>query len=641
MLSMKKLFIIIFLIIAYNGYAQPLSQQVAMTAIRTWPDSFALPQDKVAKWRYDQGVILKGIEGIWNASGDRLWFDYIKNSMDFYVQDAGSIKGYKKEEFNIDHVNNGKILLFLYRVTGKEKYLKAARSLRNQLLEHPRTSEGGFWHKKIYPYQMWLDGLYMGQPFYAEYALLMGEDSAFNDIARQFILMEKYARDEKTGLLYHGWDESHQQQWANKQTGLSPNFWSRALGWFGMALVDVLDHFPEEHPERITIINILNRFAKGVVDVQDKKTGLWYDVPDKINEPKNYFEASGSSMLVYTLAKAVRKGYLDKSYLPAAKAGYEGIVKEFIKPGGNGNINLHGTVSVSGLGGKPYRDGSFEYYMSEPVIVNDPKGMGAFILAAVEMEMIPGLETAAGKTILLDNYFNNEWKKGPSGELVPYHYTWQDKSNSGFAMLGNTFSRHGFETGTLKSAPTKNNLSGANIYLIVDPDTEKETAQPNYIKSSHIRQIKKWVKKGGVLVLMGNDAGNAEFKCFNKLSEKFGIVFNEDNFNMVKNDQFDQGSVIVPTGNPIFTSSPKLFIKELATLQVNNSAKPILEKEGKVIMAVSSFGKGTVFAIGDPWIYNEYVDGRKLPEEYQNYQAANEWVKWLAAQVKNSKSNIN
>src|SRR5690606_10119778 len=279
----------------------------------------------------------------------------------------------------------------------------AAHLLRKQLREHPRTSEGGFWHKKIYPYQMWLDGLYMGQPFYAEYVALMGEDTAFNDITRQFVLMEKHARDTQTGLLYHGWDESRQQQWADKQTGLSPHFWSRALGWFGMAMVDVLDHFPKEHQGRDSIIQILNRFAKAVINVQDASTGLWYDVPDKKNEPKNYFEASGSAMLVYTLAKGIRKGYLPQDFITAADKGYNGIVKKFIKKDDKGNVNLHGTVSVSGLGGKPYRDGSFEYYMSEPVIVNDPKGMGAFILASFEMEMLPDLEVGKGLTILLDN----------------------------------------------------------------------------------------------------------------------------------------------------------------------------------------------------------------------------------------------
>src|SRR5256885_3492101 len=217
---------------------QPWSQQMAATAMNLWKDSFSLKAGQPAKWTYDQGVILKGIEGIWKATGDGKYFAYIQKSMDFFVDNDGNIRTYKAEEYNIDNITSGRALLLLYKVTGKEKYFKAANTLRKQLRQHPRTSEGGFWHKQIYPSQMWVDGLYMGEPFYAEYASCFHEDTAFNDIARQFILMEKNARDEKTGLLYHAYDESRQQLWADKTSGHSPNFWGRAMGWYGMALVD-------------------------------------------------------------------------------------------------------------------------------------------------------------------------------------------------------------------------------------------------------------------------------------------------------------------------------------------------------------------------------------------------------------------
>ena len=633
---MKKVFVALFLFAAIGAQAQKYSQQLALTAMSIWKDSFALEGDKVAKWRYDQGVILKGIEGIWNATGEKKWFDYIQKSMDFYVREDGTIKGYRRNEFNIDHINNGKLILLLYRVTGKEKYRRAAELLRSQLKEHPRTSEGGFWHKNIYTHQMWLDGLYMGQPFYAEYAMLFHEDTAFNDIARQFILMERHSRDPKTGLLYHGWDESRQQQWADKTTGRSPNVWGRALGWYGMAMVDALDHFPVNHPGRDSIVQILNRFAKAVLSVQDSKTGLWYDVPNLPNEPKNYFEASASSMLVYTIAKGVRNGYLPSSYLQAARKGYDGIIKRFIKKE-NGQVNLHGTVAVSGLGGKPYRDGTFAYYMSEPVIVNDAKGVGAFIKASVEMEMLETLPRGKGKVVVLDNYYNNEWKKDATGTMVPYHYTWNDKTNSGFAMLGDIFRMHGVTTRSLIDAPSASSLKGANMYIIVDPDTEKETEKPNYIEKAQTQAIAAWVKDGGVLVLMGNDAGNAEFKQFNGLASLFGVQFNEDNFNQVKDNQFEQGTVSVSANNPVFKTAKKLYIKELATLKLSKPATPVLNKEGRVVAAMAKYGKGTVFAIGDPWLYNEYVDGRKLPAEFDNYKAATDLVNWLIKQTPSNK----
>jgi len=632
---MKKIFFALFLFAGTQMQAQvPYSQQLSATAMHIWPDSFSVVPGRQARWSYDQGVILKGVEQVWNATGDPKWFNYIQKSMDYYVGDDGSIKDYDGSSYNIDHVNNGKVLLTLYRVTGKEKYRKAVDRLRQQLREHPRTKEGGFWHKKIYDWQMWLDGLYMGQPFYAEYAMLFHEDTAFNDITRQFVLMEKNARDAKTGLLYHGYDESRQQQWADKTTGRSPHFWGRALGWYGMALVDALDYYPAGNAGRDTLIAILNRFAKAVTKVQDAGTGLWYDIVDKPKQGKNYVEASASSMLVYTLAKATRLGYIPVSYAANAKKGYDGIIKQFIEKDAAGITNLKGTVSVSGLGGKPYRDGSFDYYMSEKVITNDPKGMGAFILAAAEMEMQPKLATGKGKTVLLDNYYNSEWKKDATGATINWHYTWDERTNSGYYLLGNIFNQYGAQTATLKTAPTAENLKKASVYLIVDPDTEKETEKPNYIQPVQVKIISDWVKAGGVLVLLGNNQGNAEFTHFNTLTEAFGVHLNEDNKLMVKNDNYPEGEVKVPAGNPIFKTAKNLYLKEISSLTLKAPAKAVLTQDDYAVMSVSKIGKGTVLVLGDPWIYNEYLDGKKLPLQYENFKAANDWVKWLLQQAK-------
>ncbi|MFL5772578.1 MAG: glycoside hydrolase family 88 protein [Flavisolibacter sp.] len=633
---MKRLIVIISVLLSTCINAQPLSQQLAATAMKMWPDSFSMKAGQPARWSYDQGVILKGIEGIWNATGDPKWFNYIQKSMDFYVSEDGNIKGYKHDEYNLDHLNNGKLLLLLYRVTGKEKYRKAADMLREQLKTHPRTSEGGFWHKKVYPAQMWLDGLYMAEPFYAEYSRIFHDDTAFNDITKQFILAEKHTRDPKTGLLYHGWDESHSQKWADKTTGRSPNVWGRAMGWYGMALVDVLDNFPINNPGRDSLVDILQRFAEAVSKVQDSKNGLWYDIADKPYEQGNYTEASASCMLVYTLAKGMRMGYLPQTYLRNVLSGYAGIKNRFLVSD-SVQLNLKGTVSVSGLGGNPYRDGSYAYYLSEPVVVNDPKGMGAFILAADEIELIPGIFKGNGKTVLLDTYFNNEWKKDATGAMSRYHYTWDDKSNSGFSMLGEIFRMHGVRTGTLETAPSTSALKGADIFIIVDPDTEKETASPNYMNVKYVETLVSWVKNGGVLILMTNDAGNAELQNFNLLSSRFGIRFNEDNFNMVTGNQYEQGAINTSPAKSFFSTSKKIYIKELSTLQVNQPAVTLLAKDGKSIIATSRYGKGVVFAVGDPWLYNEYVDGRKLPLEFENYKAAHDLVRWAIAQSGNKK----
>lgn len=632
---LKSGIIFLLTIAFYSAKAQQHSyaQDMATTAMTLWKDSFSMKAGQPAKWTYDQGVILKGIEGVWKATADGKLFSYIQKSMDYYVADDGSIKGYKPDEYNIDHVNNGRMLLMLYNVTGKEKYKKAADLLRTQLRTHPRTSEGGFWHKKIYPSQMWLDGLYMGEPFYAEYAKTFGDEAAFSDITRQFVLMETHARDTKTGLLYHGWDESKSQKWVNKKTGLSPNFWGRALGWYGMAMVDVLDYFPAAQPGRDSIIKILNRFAKAVTTVQDSKSGLWFDIVNMPKEPKNYLEASASSMLVYTLAKGVRMGYLPAAYLVSAKKGYDGIIKQFIKVE-NGQTNLHGTVSVSGLGGNPYRDGSFAYYMSEPVVVNDPKGMGAFIQAANEMELLPTLSMGKGKTVLLDYYFNNEWKKDAAGNMARFHYIWDEQDNNGFSLLGDVFRSYGAATKSLETAPCAANLKGANVYIIVDPDSKKETEKPNIISEGDAATIAAWVKEGGVLVLMGNDSGNNNLKSMNVLSTKFGVRLNEDLFNTVQGSQFEQGAVMISAGNSIFTTAKKIYVKDVATLNVSAPATAVVTKEGKNIIASTKYGKGTVFVIGDPWLYNEYTDGRKLPMDFDNFKAAQDLARWALAQSK-------
>jgi unsaturated rhamnogalacturonyl hydrolase len=398
-------------------------------------------------------------------------------------------------------------------------------------------------------------------------------------------------------------------------------------------MVDALDHFPAKHPGRDSIIKILNRFAKAVTAVQDSKSGLWYDIVNMPKEPKNYVEASASSMLVYTLAKGVRMGYLPATYLAPAKKGYNGIIKQFIKVE-NGQTNLHGTVSVSGLGGKPYRDGSFAYYMSEPVIVNDPKGIGAFINAANEMELVPTLSTAKGKTVLLDYYFNNEWRKDATGKMARWHYIWDEQDNNGFSLLGDIYRSHGAVTKSLETAPTAAKLKGASVYIVVDPDSKKEAAMPNVISDGDASTIAAWVKEGGVLVLMANDSGNNNLKSANVLSTKFGIRLNEDLYNTVQGSQFEQGAVMVPAGHPIFSSAKKIYVKEVATLTVTAPATAVLTKEGKNIIATAKYGKGSVFVIGDPWLYNEYTDGRKLPAGFHNFQAAQDLVKWTLAQSK-------
>jgi len=631
------LVIAILLVSVFGISAQnvPLSEKLADTAMnRIWVDSRNQPGIP-PKWNYEQGVILKAIDAMWQSTGDAKYFRHIQKGMDHWIDEKGNHKDYELEEYNIDHVTPALAMMILYRTTGNDKYRKMVELFRSQLRTHPRTNEGGFWHKKIYPFQMWLDGLYMGQPFYAEYSQVFAENN-WEDIANQFVWMEKHARDPKTGLLYHGWDESKQQRWANKQTGLSPHVWGRAMGWYAMGLIDTLEYFPKDHPRRGELIAILQREAAAIEKYQDKKTGVWYDIIDLPERKPNYIESSASAMFVLAIARGVREGWLPEKYMKVAVRGWAGIKKEFIKTNAQGNTDWEGTVSVSGLGGNPYRDGSFEYYMSEKLRTNDAKGLGPAIRAALEMEAYERGWFGKGKTVMLDDYFNHEIRpsKNFKGDEI-WHYKWNERPDAGFQFWGSQFRSMGANIAQMRSEPTASELAKASVYIIVDPDTAKETANPNFVEPRHVKAIDDWVKRGGVLVLMGNDGQNAELDKFNTLAETFGIKFNKDRkFEVVPSTNYQMGGIDIAAGNPIFSTTKKIFVKEVSTLTLSGKAKAVVTANGDNIIAMAKHGKGTVFVIGDPWLYNEYVDGRRLPAEFQNFSAARDLAKWLLLQAK-------
>ncbi len=354
------------------------SIRMADTAMQRYPEI-------TTPWNYEWGLGLKAVWEVWRRTGDSRYFDYVKTNLDRYVQPDGSIQSYRADDTNIDFINPGKLLFPLYQITGDERYQRAACLLLEQLRSHPRTPEGGFWHKKIYPHQMWLDGIYMACPFLAEYAEVFGEPACFDEVVHQITLIDEHTRDPHTDLLYHGWDSSKSQPWADPETGCSPHFWGRAVGWYMMALVDVLDFLV--HPQRDQIVSILQKTAAAVACVQDDQSGAWYQVLDQGGRPGNYLESSASCMFVYALAKGVRNGYLNAAqFLPVVQKGYAGILREFVDVDERGLVNLNQMCYVAGLGGTPYRDGSYDYYVHEKVTSNDFKGVGPFILASLEVE---------------------------------------------------------------------------------------------------------------------------------------------------------------------------------------------------------------------------------------------------------------
>lgn len=348
-----------------------------------------------ARWDYSPGVMALALVRLGEVTKNDAYVSFGTRAVASHVNPDGTIKGYKLEDYNIDNIPPGKVLLAaLDRGVKNDAYVTAVKTLREQMRTHPRTSEGGFWHKKRYPHQMWLDGLYMASPFLAQYAGQFNEPALFDDVAKQIVLMDRHSYDPATGLYWHAWDEAHAQAWADPATGFSPNFWSRAIGWYGMAIVDSLDYLPVSQPQIDEIVGILKRLADGAVKWQDPKSGVWWQLTSLGTRPGNYLEASGSAMFVYTLAKGVNKGYLPREkYLPAILKGYEGLLNTFVKQNPDGSIRLTQICAGAGLGytmsdGKTPRDGSVKYYLSEPVVDNDPKGTGPFVLAGIEVQKL-------------------------------------------------------------------------------------------------------------------------------------------------------------------------------------------------------------------------------------------------------------
>lgn len=363
-----------------------IAVELADNFLLLYPDTVAYKTEaKSYKWNYEQGLILDAFYKLWKLSGDQKYYDYIKKNIDYYIESDGNIKTYNLEDYNLDNIAPGRQLLHLYSLTADEKYKKAAGILMEQLKNQPRTGDGGFWHKQRYPNQMWLDGLYMSEPFYSEYAVMFNKQDYFNDIARQFNLIQTHLKDETTGLYYHGWDESKKQKWSNPETGKSPTFWGRSIGWFMMAMVEVLDSFPSDHNERANILKIFTNLSESLLKYRDPEKKLWYQVVDQGEREGNYIETSSSLMFIYSFAKGAKKGYLPKEYFQIAEESFKSLLNNFVVTDEDGFRYLQNIVSVGGLGGEPYRDGSYNYYLSEPIRLNDFKGYGSLILAAIEL----------------------------------------------------------------------------------------------------------------------------------------------------------------------------------------------------------------------------------------------------------------
>ncbi|MGJ7044304.1 glycoside hydrolase family 88/105 protein [Thermoanaerobacterium thermosulfurigenes] len=336
-------------------------------------------------WNYEDGCVLKGALDLYSATDDEKYKAFVLKYLDEFIEKDGEIKGYNMENHHLDDINSGKVLFDVYKMTGDDKYKKAIETIFTQVKTQPRTNEGNFWHKDIYPYQVWLDGLYMVMPFYIKYIKNFGNINDLSDIVNQFVNVRKHMYDTQKKLYYHGYDESRKEAWADKKTGVSPNFWGRAEGWFVMALVDVLEEMDERmKPEKDAIIKIFNEAIDGLLIYQDEEKGMWYQVLDKKNERGNYQETSATLMISYSILKGVRLNLLPQKYKEHGVKAFEGTVNKYLVED-EGKLMLGGICSVAGLGNTPYRDGSYDYYISEKVVYDDPKGVGALMMAYSEI----------------------------------------------------------------------------------------------------------------------------------------------------------------------------------------------------------------------------------------------------------------
>jgi unsaturated rhamnogalacturonyl hydrolase len=404
------------------------------------------------------------------------------------------------------------------------------------------------------------------------------------------------------------------------------------VGWYMMALVDTLPYYAEGDPGRATLLEILNRTAAAVIRYQDRKTGLWYQVLDKPNAPGNYLESSAACMFAYALAKGVRLGYLPLHYSANAEHAWQEIQRRFLQADASGSINFTGTARSTESGGNQHDVGSYTYYVSSPVVSNGPVGIGVFLLAASEMELGSDATLGLGKTALLDAWYNSQKRQNAAGQTEYFHYKWSDYSNPGLSLFGNVLRSYGIATDTLYTAPTLKQLKGAKFYIIVSPDNPAKNPDPHYMTSEDAKQIAAWVKDGGVLLMFENDPDNADISHLDLLADEFGLHFNNALTHHVIDNDIQMGRIRLDVAAEPFTSKHVLFMKDTCSLALTKGAVPLLSYKGDILMAKAKYGKGTVLAVADPWLYNEYTDGRILPAEYDNFAAGKELVRWLLQQ---------
>jgi unsaturated rhamnogalacturonyl hydrolase len=543
-------FVVLVFCAAAHAQPQPLSlsQRVASTAVERWPAG-RIPVAQAA----EKAVLFDGMDAVWYDTADRAYFQYVKQIVDNEIE----------ADKSPDDGALGRQLMMLYRVTQNAKYYTAAARLYTQL--STRFQEA----KPLPRIELAIDA-----PFVAEYAAVLREPQEFPVITRQFVLIDGQGRSAKS-----------------EATSLSDTI---GVGYSMAALVDALPYYPSEDSGRPKLLAILNRTAEVVVRSQDKSRGSWSQFPS-------------DCLLTYALAKAVRLGYLPRSY--SRNATHAWLEIQHRVAGGRQNTSVTVTDAF-----------------------NTPGAAGAFLLVASEMEIADSANPGRHPKVVVDAWFNSQQRVNAAGKSEYFHYKWDDFSDSGFSLLGHIFEQNGAVLDTLYSAPTFERLKGAQFYIIASPDIPVKNPHPNYARSEDGQQLAEWVKQGGVLVLMENDPANADIEHFNQIADRFGIHFNSVLSHHVIGDNFAGGLIKVSGDGPVFQNAFTLYMKDTCTISLKAPAVSLLQDQGDILMAKVQYGRGVVIAVADPWLYNEYTDRRKLAPEQDNFPAGKDWVRWLLKQ---------
>lgn len=570
-------------------------RQMAGAAMRRWPDGKLPEGGNEADRNAELGILLAGMDAAWYGTANGAYFRYGKAALDpmiipmiaSLIDSDTSMSPSQADTTSLNRLLLGRQLLLLYGVTQETRYYEAAKRLRQQLRQNAAQTT---------PKEQSFAGLYAAEPFFAAYAREFQQPQDFAGITQRFVRANERARN---------------------------RFSAQEAGWMTMALVDTLPSYPENDPGRPQLLTMLQRTAAELARQQDAASGLWSQ-----NLAENDFDSPAACMLTYALARAVRLGYLPQSYEQNAERAWRGIEAHFEERNNAGGITLtDGSAATDNK--QKHR---YESTAGRTVTADGPAAVGLYLLAASEMEAGPKATAGLGTKVMLDAWYNSQTRQNAAGQTELYHYKWDDYANSGFSLFGHIFRSYGLATETLDSVPTVEKLRDAQFYIIVSPDNPAKNPRPHYMTADDAGQIAQWVRDGGVLLMMENDRDNADIPHMDLLADKFGLHFNNVLVHHVIGDDHAMGRIDLPSAAAPFTHPHVLYMKDTCSLTLSQDARPLLRYKGDLLVAMARYGKGMVFAVTDPWVYNEYTDGRNLPPEYDNFAAGEELVQWLLQQ---------